>query len=685
MNKEVRSKISSNQQFSDNEHIKHWFENTNNSLDGRVLVGVFSTLFAYRWSILFLFILGCVTGVLKAINENPVYRANLTMLVEPSSAQVSGQFQLFNPFNLRFYETQYEMLRSRTVASKVVENLDLVNREGLSKTLVPPSLSQKIKSSISRWPLVKKLVSSEELPIGQFDELAVTEQQRIQKYNWLVSVIQGGVRIAGTKESQLVQVSFSSRDPKFAAEIANELVDAYIDTGIESQLLQSERASAWLVKRLEQVRSNLTGSEKELQEYLLSKDSVDLKQTRAISSQELSALNQEYISARAKFDELSKRYGSKHPRISEARSELSAARSRYNRASKGVGGSKQKEFELSKLERDIEVNQQLYDLFLTKFRETDLSTGDQLSSARIVDKALPPSSPIHPNAQKIMFLWGLGGLVLGVILAFLRDQLDTTFKDPQQLERQMGSPLLGVIPEISRSKSIIEREYLKGSLSPFTESINHIRTGVVYSDVDNPPNVILVTSSVKGEGKTTTSSNLALSYAQIGKTLLIDADLRRPRVHKVSNVTSSNGLVNLVAGVATMDECIAHDKDEENLHILVAGDTPPNPLELLSSVKMRKTLEELEEQYDYIVIDAAPILPASDALVLGQLADAVIMVVKAESTHSHLPQDSMKRLHSANVEVTGLVFSQANVSKIKSYRYGGYYGGYYQTPDDQNA
>lgn len=685
MNKVVRSKSLSKQHFSDNEQIQHWFENTNKSLDGRVVASLFSTLFSYRWSILFLFILGCIVGILKAVNEDPVYQARLTMLVEPSNSQVSGQFQVFNPLNLRFYETQYEMLRSRTVATKVVENLDLVNRQGLSKTLLPPSFSQKLKHSIGRLPLLNRFVSSDELAISQFDKLATTEQGRLQKYNWLVSVIQGGVRVSGTKKSQLIQVSFSSRDPKFAAEIANELVEAYIDTGIESQLLQSERASAWLVKRLEQVRANLTESEKELQEYLERKGSVDLRQTRAMSSQELSALNQEYISARAKFDELNKRYGGKHPRISEARSELYAAKSRYTNASRGASGSKQKEFELSKLERDIEVNQQLYDLFLTKFRETDLSTGDQLSSSRIVDKALPPTSPIHPNAQKIMFLWGMGGLLFGVILAFLREQLDTTFKDPQQLEQQLGLPLLGVVPQISRSRSIIEREYLKGPLSPFTESINHIRTGIVYSDVDNPPQIILVTSSVQSEGKTTTSSNLALAYAQMGKTLLIDADLRRPRVHKISDIDSSTGLVNFVAGTEKISECIAHDKNEANLDIMIAGATPPNPLEVLSSNRMRKTLEKLREKYDYIIIDAAPVLPASDALVLGQLADAVIMVVQAESTHSHLPQDAMKRLHSANVEVTGLVFSQANVSKIKAYRYGGYYGGYYQNPTDKGA
>ncbi|MGH1542070.1 MAG: GumC family protein [Arenicella sp.] len=662
-----------------NAYLDNWLNDTGKGRESKSLQHLFSTLLQYKWSIVLLFIIGCIAGALKAINEDPIYRAQLTMLVEPSVSRASNQPILFNPYGFRFYETQYEMLRSRTVATRVVDNLQLVDRQGLSQILVPPSFGVKLKQTLASLPFMERIITDVDLSVEKIDQLVTTDLERQQKRNWLVNVIQGGVRVRGTDKSQLIAVSFDSPDPEFAAEIANQLVEAYINTGLESQLSRSEKTSAWLVQRLEQVRKNLTESEQQLQNYLLDKGAVDLQRTKEISSQQLSSLNQEYIAARARYDELSKRYGSKHPRITAARSELYAAKARYDNASKGVGGSKQKEFELSKLERDIEVNQQLYDLFLTKFREADLATSDRLSSARIIDKALAPSSPIHPDKQKIVFLWGLAGLFLGMLLAFLRDQLDTTFKGPQQLEDALQMPLLGVIPRTKeKGKAEAERQYLADLRSPFAESINHIRTGIVYSDVDNPPKIVLVTSSVQGEGKTTTSSNLALSFAQLGKTLLIDADLRRPRIKNVTQTHSDHGLVDYVAGAVELEDCIVSDHDCEQLDILNCGMPPPNPLELLASVKMRSVLEQLCKQYDHVIIDTAPILPASDAIVLGQIADAIVMVVEADKTRSHIAEDAVKRLHSAHVELTGLVLSQANIERIKSYRYGGYYSAYYQ-------
>jgi len=247
-----------------------------------------------------------------------------------------------------------------------------------------------------------------------------------------------------------------------------------------------------------------------------------------------------------------------------------------------------------------------------------------------------------------MLLWGFGGLFLGIVLSFLREQLDTTFKGPLQLESEMGLPLLGVVPKVVRKSSVVEREYLKNSTSAFSESINHIRTGVLYSDIDNPPKVILMTSSLQSEGKTTTSSNLAISLSQMGKTLLIDADLRRPRVAQITKNQQSSkdqkyGLVDFVMGEVNLADCITVDEDSPNLQFLLAGDPPPNPLELLSSERMKKTIQKLRDNFEYIVIDAAPILPASDAIVLGQLADAILMVVKAEDTSAHMVKDAVKR------------------------------------------
>jgi len=442
--KQANSSGSQSEQF-----LQSWLQEGDKRIDGRLLLDVFSTVYSYKWSILILFILGCIVGTMKAINEDPIYQANLTMSVEPNNFKGNHQFQGFNPYALRFYETQYEMIRSRTVAEAVVDRLGLVERTNLRSILVPPSFSYKLKASLSKLPLMNNFFPEPVLTMEEMDKEVFTDAERNSKRRWLTNVVKSGVQVKGTKVSQLIQVSFKSRDPEFAAEIANALVEAYIN----------------------------------LQNYLKRNKSIGLAQSRAISSQQLSTLNQEYIQARTRYDELSKRYGAQHPRIVAARAERNSAQARYNSASRGVSGSKSKEFELSKLEREVDLNQKLYDLFLSKFRESDLNSGNQLSSARIVDAALPPTGAIYPNKQKIMLLWGIGGLFLGIVLSFIREQLDTTFKGPLQLEREMGLPLLGVVPKVVRKNSVVEREYLKNSTSAFSESINHIRTGVLYSDI----------------------------------------------------------------------------------------------------------------------------------------------------------------------------------------------------------
>jgi len=285
-----------------------------------------------------------------------------------------------------------------------------------------------------------------------------------------------------------------------------------------------------------------------------------------------------------------------------------------------------------------------------------------------------------------VMMWTFAGLFLAIGLAFLREQLDTTFKTARIIEEKLGLPLFGVVQTMYDKDVLVERLYLDNKRSTFSEAINHIRTGVTYSNVDNTPKVIMITSSVQSEGKTTVASNLALSYAQLGTTLLIDADLRRPRLKHIVDTDTEFGLVDCVAGVVNLDESIRHDKEEPNLHILKSGTTPPNPLELLASSRFAQIIEQLKLRYQYIIIDTAPVLPASDAVVLGQLCDALLMVIQSDRTTHHMVRDAIKRLNASNVAVSGLILTQADVKKENPYRYGGYYGyGAYSYVQDKDT
>jgi len=646
----------------------------------QTLGNAIQTIKENRWLIAVFLFIGVVGGIVKALSETPVYQAGLTMVVEPSGVAYNRQ-AVFDPYAFRFYETQYELLKSRSVAERVVDKLKLVERESLDSLLLAPSFATTLFAEVERITGYKFTVATSTNSTAK----TLSAEQALRKKAWLTGIIQSGVSVSGGEKTNLVRVTFKSINPDFAAEAANALVEAYIEEGLDSQLNRSQQTAQWFAQRIDDLRSKLDESQEKLQTFLVQEGRLDSSRSDEITTSELRALNDVFIKARTKLAELSKRYGARHPKITEAQSEVNTARSRLNVKSKNISSSREKDIELGRLERNVESNQEYYQAFLSKFKEADLSaSGSQVTGARIVDMALRPGGPIYPQKQKIIMLWGFGGLFLGIGLAFLREQLDSTFKSGRIVEDKLGLPLFGVVQALPATVNAVERHYLDNKRSVFSESMNHIRTGVTYSDVDHPPKVIVITSSVQSEGKTTLASNLAISYAQLGSTLLVDADLRRPRIKHIVESDSSVGLVDYVAGAVTLDECVHKDKEEHNLSIMNSGTTPPNPLELLASDRFKVIVNELREQYKYIVIDTAPVLPASDAVVLGQLCDALLMVVQSDRTTHHMARDAIKRLNASQVSVTGLILTQANVKKGNPYQYGGYYGyGAYAYAEDQ--
>jgi len=547
----------------------------------------------------------------------------------------------------------------------------LIERDDVHKLLVPPSALLSLASEFTR---VTGISLFEELePAVQNRELGPDEIAR--KHAWLTQVIKNGVNVSGGEKTNLVEVKFNSINPTFAAEIANGLVAAYIEEGLDSQLNRSQQTTRWFSQRIEGLRVSLDESQSRLQQFLIDENLLDTSRNEQITTAELQSLNSEYIAARANLSEVAKRYGTRHPKLKEARTEVNATKGRLDLASRAVSSNREKQVKLGLLEREVKRNSDYYETFLSKFKEADLSSsGTQVASARIIDRALPPGGPIYPQKQRIVMTWTFAGLFLGLALVFLRQQLDSTFKSGRMVEEKLGIPLFGVVQSMGSDLASVERHYLENTRSTFSEAINHIRTGVMYSDIDNPPQVLVVTSSVQSEGKTTLASNLALSYAQLGKTLLIDADLRRPRIKHIVENNATTGLVEYVAGVASFDQCVIRDQSEKNLYILNSGTTPPNPLELLASEKFSRVLDSLKQQFTHIIIDTAPVLPASDAVVLGRLCDSLLMAIQSDRTTHHMARDAIKRLNASNVSVSGLILTQANIKKGNPYQYGGYYG-----------
>ncbi len=470
-------------------------------------------------------------------------------------------------------------------------------------------------------------------------------------------------------------------------------------SGTEKQL---EETSTRLVS-IRQQRAEAENAYNQLQAALKAKTSLESIPAVMKNTVVQAARNAE-VEAERKLAELSKRYGKEHARMIAAESELKSAhentrkqvdivvagitkeyevvRANEQSVERVVAQGKaeiqnlnRKEFQLGVLEREVTANRQLYDMFLNRFRETNAAGDLQSTVARVVDPAMVQGGPVSPNKGRAIAIALLAGSILGIMLAFLLEYLDNTVKNSDDVEIKLGLSLLGILERVKTTRKGQElwRMFLQEKTSSFSEAVRTMRTGVMMSALDNPHKVLLVTSSIPEEGKTTVALNLAYAFGQIRKTCLIDADMRRPSLAKVLGLdAAAPGLSHLVAGTAEAASCIYHDKDS-GIHIIPAGVVPPNPQELLSSKRFAEVLKKLHETFEIIVIDSPPVQLVSDAIVLSAHANAVIYVVKADSTPYQISRGGIERLQKVGAPILGVVLNQLDIARAdKYYGYGKY-------------
>ncbi|MFZ0437782.1 MAG: polysaccharide biosynthesis tyrosine autokinase, partial [Candidatus Sulfotelmatobacter sp.] len=348
--------------------------------------------------------------------------------------------------------------------------------------------------------------------------------------------------------------------------------------------------------------------------------------------------------------------------------------------------------EYSLLKRDLDTNRQLYEGLLEKLKEAGVSAGLRSNNFRIVDVARVPTAPVEPNIPRNLAFAFMLGLTSGVGLAFLLEGLDSTVRTTEQAQMISGLPPLGMIPLGSRtareganpkrlviatSKEAVELITQVRPQSQMAESYRALRTSLLLSNLGAPPKVIMVTSALPQEGKTTTSINCAVVLAQKGiRVLLIDADLRRPSIHKTLGMGPRSGLSNVLTGSATLQQAITRSPTLPNLDVLPAGTPPPNPAELLASSNMRDVLQELRGQYDHIVVDTPPTLSVTDAVVLSPRADAIVLVIRSGQTTKQALRRSRDILMQVNAKVSGVLLNAVDLSSPDYYYYYEYQGKY---------
>lgn len=722
------------------------------------LMQLWHTVWRRKWSIISLVIVVVLVAILAVLSITPIYRAGATLLIEQKAAKVVSIEQVYGLEGTgnEYLQTQFELLKSRALAERVIKKLNLTTHPEFDPRQQPEPLID-VRGLLANFTAGK--VAPVTLPEDLEEEIDPVEAEILDE---VTKAFMERISVSPQGKSQLVIVSVEMADARMAAKAANALANGLIESQMEATMEMSLTATNWMNSRLGELRKTLKTAEDRLQAFREKENLVDVDGVATISAAELSQTGNRMIDARrqraeaesqyrqvqamrdggweklatipavlghpliqqfkaeeakarAKVDELSKRYGDRHPAMEAARSDLSAAsgslrgqveqivagiernyqlavanenslQSSFNANKSQIQDISRKEFKLRELQREVDANRALYDTFMTRLKETAATSDLESATARVVDPAVLPTEPVKPKKSLIVAIAGLLALFVGVGLTLLLEALNNTFKGTEEVENKLNVPVLGILPLIKdKQRGEVAHLFSNNVDRSFSESIRTIRTGVVLSGMDDPHKVLVITSSIPGEGKSTVSANLAMALGQMEKVLLIDADMRRPTLAKNFNfAVGTPGLANLIAGTAKLEDCIKH---VEGIDMLSAGTVPPNPLELLSSARFEKLIELLRSQYDRVVIDSPPTQAVSDATVLATHANALIYVIKSESTPIPLAQKGVGQLLQNNAPVTGVVLNQVDIKKAQKqgYSYGGYYDYYGYSNDAQKA
>lgn len=415
-------------------------------------------------------------------------------------------------------------------------------------------------------------------------------------------------------------------------------------------------------------------------------------------------LRQQEAEVLRKLSELKTTYAAQHPKIVNANAELRDLREKIavevkkigqatanelavasareaalagslSAARGATGASSMAEVRLRELERQADAARTLYENFLNRSKETREQVGIQTPDARIVANANMPLFPSYPNKTNAVMAAFLVSILVGLGLVFLLERLENTIRSPEALEKLTGAPLLSLVPNAKFVGAAPEDVVIDNPLSQTAESLRTLRNALSLIDVDKPPKVMMVTSSLPGEGKTFLSSTLARSALDgYGRVLLIDADLRRPRIHKVFDIENSAGLADVLSGAARLDD-VLHRDPRSRVEILTAGRRSPSPMDLLRSQAMADFVRQMRDTYDLVLIDTPPFAPLADAQIVAKLVDKIVLAVRWGQTPVPVLRNVMTLMMRLNVPIAGTVLTQVDMQRYANYGYGEY--GYY--------
>jgi polysaccharide biosynthesis transport protein len=629
-----------------------------------------------------------------------------------------------------YYETQYKVITSRAVAQRTADklqlgqNLKFLGLEGLND----PAERERRRLTADPAAILQGRVKAEPVKDSRIVRIRVEDGDPEQAALLANAVAEAyiaenlGVKTSTTQnasewlEQQLadleVKMEKSGKD-LFDFKRQHDIVATSWEdrqsmvsqrlTAVNEALTRARVQKAQLAARNEAVESLGKSLDKLDQEA----ESLQL----VASSQPIQALKVRYLEAKAECADMKLRYLEHHPKLEACETKVSMARASLQHEIQTALGSAQKEYqEVAKTERNLlallnetktdafglnqyereymelkrthDNNQRIYEALLKRLKDTGVTGMLQVSNVRILDRARPNQGPVRPNVRQNLLLALMVGLLGGLGLAFGAEYLDTSITSQSQIEERLGLTFLGIIPTIEKNVDGTAQDLVvhQNPKSAAAECLRSLRTNLLFMSPEKPLKTILVTSSGPQDGKTTTATALAEVMADSGnRVLLVDADMRRPRIHRIFNVPNSAGLSSLILGEVKLDDLVKTTV-VPNLSVLTCGPVPPNPAELLHTEAFATLLEEMARKFDRVIIDSPPVGVVSDSVVMATRVDGTLMVLKAGRTSRDVARQAVRSLTDVNARIFGAVLNDLDLEDQKYgqyyyyYRYGYYYG-----------
>ena len=702
----------------------------------------------HKWLVVAFAVLVMAATTVYTRRQPKIYEATTQLVIDLNAPQYMGRGQgevvslgTGNSWNTReFFETQYRIIKSRMVAQKVVDRFNLgadLDFLRVAEVEDPEKRAKKLARADPVGTLIGKLRVT---PVSDSHVVLIKVRDRDPER---AAKLADAVADAYAEQNVGRKVSAAGEAVSWLRTQADDTANAV--TTAEDKLLEFKREqdilSASLGDKQNLIGLNLQDAERQLREARQATALLrnELEQVRGLSASDVQSsveavlqngliqrLKEQLVSLQNERSESLKKYLDKHPDVRAADDKIKRVKQAITVEVAGVKKSLERKFQgalkaerqlagdverikreardvrgheltYTRLADDVEAKKALAEGLALRLKEAELQAESRANNVRVLDGALTPTVPVAPRLMLNLLVALVLSMVGGIGLAFLVDQLDSTVKNQEQLEREFGLTFLGIIPSIrsarargGRNEGPIEntdRYVLDNPNSTVAECVRTIRTNLLFMAPEREMRSIVVTSAGPREGKTCTCVNIGATMAMAGsRILLIDSDLRRPRLHKIFDMTNDRGLTNMVMDPDTQIADMVRASGVDGMDVMCSGPLPPNPAELLHTKGFRRTLDRLLAAYDRVIFDSPPVVAVTDAQILGMQVDGAVVVVRAGLTTRPLLGKAVRLLSDVNVNILGCLLNNLDVTRRGyGHYYYQYYGRYAQQGQDGEA